>query len=277
MKAINHHFKSFFMLLLFSCASIYAQQDQQPYVSVTTMHWNLDLEDFSNDEWLAVEKEYHEKVTAKNEHILSASVLRHYLTDDSSEVVFVTVFGTWEAFELASKRTNELIEQGWPNEEERKAFFKKRGKYYANEHSDEIYRSIPGANRLEDEELPLFYYVKTSYFSFPEDGTNKEFSELLDQYNKAVTHQNQYYKAYYPQVHFYGQDRTEFVEVFLTETLASLEKGLSEQGVLFRAHWADESEREAFTAKFDKYFTGKHNDRIYSSVPELYKPMPAEE
>lgn len=223
------------------------------------------------EEWRDGATEYHEKVVMKNEHIISATTLLHRFTMDNSEVLFVTVHSSWNGIEAASKRTNELIMEAWPDEAERKAFFKNQGKFFANEHSDEIYQTVPGAIQLEETDIPLVYYVRTRYFSFPEDGTNEEFMSLLNEYNEAVTEQNEFYKGYYPQVHFYGADRTEFVEVLLTETLADLEKGLSKNGELFRAHWTDEATQDEFNDKFNNYFTGVHSDRIYSSVPELYK------
>lgn len=273
MKSTNQLYRGVTILFLLISTLVFSQEEPQLYVEVTTMHWNMDLEDFSAEEWKDVEVEFHEKVTMKNEHILSTTTLRHHFTTDNSEVIFVTVYSSWGAIEDAAKRNDELIEAAWPDEAERKAFFKKQSSYYANEHSDEIYRSIPGAKDLEPTDLPLIYYVRTSYLAFPEDGTNEEFLALRKEYNEAVTHNNEFYLGYYPQAHFYGADRTELVEVFLTETLAGLERGIDKQGQLFRAHWADEDKREEYNDKIGKYFTGVHSDRIYSSVPELYKSM----
>jgi len=236
----------------------------------------MDLEDFSMDEWKAVEVEYHEKVTMKNEHILSATTLLHYFTSDNSEVVFITVYPSWTAIEDATKRNEELEKEAWPDEAVRKAFFKNQRKYYANKHSDEIYKTIPGAKVLEETDLPLIYYVRTSYFAYPEDGNgaiDEDFTNLLNEYNEAVTHKNDYYKGYYPQVHFYGADRTEFVEVFVTETLAELERGISNQGKLFRTHWEGDDRQKEYSTIMKKYLTGIHGDRIYSSVPELNKSI----
>ena len=43
-----------------------AAQERPMYLTVTTIHWNPDYENFSMDEWKAIEKEYFEKVTMKN-------------------------------------------------------------------------------------------------------------------------------------------------------------------------------------------------------------------
>lgn len=273
MKTLNRLFKGVSILLFLFSTSIFSQDYEPLYVSVTTSHWNMNLEDFSMEEWKNGATEYHNKVVMKNEHILSASTLLHRFTMDNTEVISVTVYGSWDAIEDATKRNNELIEAAWPDEKARKTFFKNQGKFFTNNHSDEIYQTIPGAKNLVETDLPMLYYVRTRHFAFPENGTNEEFMSLLNEYNTSVTHKNEFYKAYFPQAHFYGSDRTEFVEVILTGTLADLERGLVRQGEIFRSHWPDEKARNEFNKKFDKYFSGIHSDRIYSSVPELYKPI----
>ncbi len=281
MQTTNHFFKRITLLLFLISASIFSQEEAQLYVNVTTMYWNMELEDFSMDEWKSVELEYHEKVTMKNEQILSTTVLQHHFTANSSEVLFVTVYPTWSAMEEATKRNTELEAAAWPDEEARKAFLLKQAKFYNNKHSDEIYRTIPGAKILEETDLPLLYYVRTSYFTYPEDSAgaiSDEFMNLLNEFNEVVTHKNQHYMGYFPQVHFYGADRTEFVEVFVAETLAEIEKGIAMQGKLRRLHWNGEERMAAYNKVMDKYLTGIHSDRIFSSVPELNKSMnPSEE
>ena len=274
MKTIKQIIRGLLILVFLLPTTIFSQTQDQLFVKVKTMHWNMNLDDFSMQDWKAVELEYFNKVTMQNEYILSTTVLQHHFTGDSSEVLFITVFSSWNNIDLATQRTNELVEKAWPNEEDRKAFLKKQAKFYANEHSDEIYKSIPGAIRLEETDLPLLYYVRTSYYSFPEEGTKEEFQSLLNEYNEVVTNNNEFYKGYYPQMHFYGSDRTEFLEVFCAETLAGLEKGIAKQGELFRAHWSDQNAQDEYNDKYGKYLTGIHSDRIFSSVPDLYKPLP---
>lgn len=273
---VNHHLlKGITLLLFLISSSIFSQEQPTYYVEVITKHWNMELEGFSMDEWKQTEMEYHEKVTMNNEYILSTTVLQHHFTGDSSEILFITVYPSWMAMEKATQRNEELEKQVWSEEGQRRAFLKKQAKFYSNKHSDEIYRTIPGAKTLEELDLPLIYYVRTSYFSYPDEdkAINEEFLTVLNEYNEVVTHKNEHYKAYYPQVHFYGADRTEFVEVFAAETLAELEKGIAMQGNLFRKHWDTDEKQAAYNKVMDKYLTGTHGDRIYSSVPELHKPI----
>jgi hypothetical protein len=274
MKILKRIIKGLLILVLLLPTSIFSQNQEKVFVKVKTMHWNMNLADFSMQDWKALELDYFNKITIKNEHILSATVLQHHFTGDSSEILFITVFSSWNDIDLATQRTEELMEATWPNEDDRKAFLKKQAKFYAKAHSDEIYKSIPGTNRIEHTDLPLLYYVRTSYYTFPEDGSKEEFQSLLNEYNEVVTNNNEFYKGYYPQMHYYGSDRTEFLEVFCAETLAGLEKGIAKQGELFRDHWADEKAQDDYNDKYSRYLTGIHSDRIFSSVPDLYKPMP---
>jgi len=272
MKIIKRIIKGLLILVILLPTSIFSQTQEQPFIKVKTMHWNMNLDDFSMQNWKALELEYFNKITKQNEYILSATVLQHHFTGDSSEILFITVFNSWNDIDLATKRTEELMKIAWPNENDRNAFLKKQAQFYAKAHSDEIYKSIPGTKQIEHTDLPLLYYVRTSYYTFPEDGTKEEFQSLLNQYNDVVTNNNEYYKGYYPQMHYYGSDRTEFLEVFCAETLAGLEKGIAKQGELFRDHWADQKAQDDYNNKYGKYLTGIHNDRIFSSVPDLYKP-----
>lgn len=264
-------------VLLCLISSFAFTQENEVYISVMTMYWNMDKEDFSMIDWRTVESEFHEKVTMKNEYVLSTTTLVHHFTNRSDEVLYVKVYPNWQAINDATKREEELIVQAWPNKTERDVFLSQRSSFYAKEHSDEIYYSIPGSKALEDIHSPSIYYVRTSHMAFPEDGTNEEFNNLLDQYNQEVTFQNEFYKGYYSMKHHSGSDRSEFIEVFVAETLANLEKGIAKQGELFRLHWDTQEKSDDFNNKFDKYYTGVHSDRIYSSVPELYKQMSVEE
>ena len=46
--------------------SLNAQEEKTNFVTATTLHWNMNLENFSMDEWKATEKEYFDKVIKKN-------------------------------------------------------------------------------------------------------------------------------------------------------------------------------------------------------------------
>lgn len=262
---------AFIIMLLLGNLSI-AQEAKPYFVTATKMHWNMNMENFSMDEWKAVEKEYLDKVVKKNPFIKGQMFLMHYFTADNTELILVTRYDSWNDIEKAAEKTDELIKAAWPNEKDRKAFFTKKSKYYSNEHSDEIYSTLPGAKLPKASfDKDMIYYVRVSHFAFPEDGTAKEFDELSKQFYDAVISKNDLIKAYYPNEHAWGSDKTQFTEVFVVESLADLESALKKNGELYNANWNDAAKRKAYNDKMNKYTTGVHGDFIYRSVHELTK------
>ena len=275
MKTTNQFFALIMTgLLMFSTIS-FAQNDapQQPqYITVTTMYWNMDYDNFNMDEWKAVEKEFLDKVTKKNELILGASFYLHRYTADNTELIYVQSFANWEAIDKAGERNAELINEAWPNEDDRKAFFERRSAYYSDEHSDEIYATLPGAKLMTQAPTEdMVCYVRKSHLAFPKDGSGKEFNELRKEIVDNVINKNEYIKAYYPNVHAWGSDRTEFIEAFFTTSLADIEKMQERSNELIQAYWTNEEAQKAFGEKNAKYYKGTHGDYIYTFVAGLSK------
>lgn len=277
MKTTNRFFTLLIVtLLLFSFKPVSAQDEDSPqrpaYITATTFHWNMDYKDFDMDTWKAVEKEYLDKVVKKNEYIMGYSVYLHYFTPDNSELVFVNVYGSWDDIDKAGDRNGELIREGWPDEAARREFFQKRNAYYADTHSDEIYAPMSGAKPFaEAPTKDVICYVRTSHFAFPSDGSGKEFTELRDSYIKNVIDKNEYIKAYYPNAHAWGSDRTQYVEAFYVDSLCDLDKMFDRNNELVKEAWPDEAARKEMGEKSSKYFTGVHGDAIYTYVHELSK------
>jgi hypothetical protein len=276
MITTNRFFIAVFSMLLFFSTTTFAQDDAEPkeaqYYTVTTMHWNMDYDDFDMDTWKAIEKEYLEKVTMKSEYIMGSSYYLHRLSPDNSEILAVGVYASWDDIDKAATRNGELAREAWPDADARSAYFKKKNAYYSNEHSDEIYSVMSGTKVFaEAPTKDMILYMRTNHFAFPEDGSNDEFKELRDEYLENVIHKNEYIKAYYPYAHAYGADRTEYGEAFFFDSMDDMDKMFDRNGELFKEHWTTEEARDAFGDKSSKYYTGVHGDRVYSSVFGLSK------
>ena len=247
-------------------------QERPKFLTITTIHWNQDYENFSMDDWKALEKEYFDKVTMKNEYIVSATVLNHYFTADNTEIKIVTGYSSWENIEKAGMRSDELAKEAWPDEKAREEFFKKQSAYYTNMHSDEIYSTIEGAKMMAEKPTkPMVYYIRVSHRSFPEDGKPEEFQALRKEYKENVIDKNQYIKGYYPSVHAWGSDSRDFIEAMAVESLTDLQLSMEENQKLVKAHWPDEKKSDEFFEKMERYMTGFHADYIFRHVPELTK------
>lgn len=251
--------------------AIAQEQNDQPYepvyITMTTTHWT-DNPDADFSDWLETEKEYFDKVTSKNDLILSSGVYTHYFTPDNSEVVLVNVYKTWADIEKANEINQELIEKGWPNEDARAAFFEKQASYYAPDHNDEIYQSmnymIPETG---DTSKSRIFYVRSSDLAMNGEGSPEKFRE----YYEKVTKKSKKLKGYYTHRHLWGSNSREMSEVFVFDSLGEIEEFFDEEGKIAESVWKDEGERTAFMEEMGKIFTGKHADYVYRNVPELMK------
>ncbi|MFG6687263.1 hypothetical protein ACGK9U_11810 [Mariniflexile sp. HNIBRBA6329] len=276
MKTTNQLFSVIALVLfLFSTATVLAQDDapkRPEFITVTTNHWNMDKEDFKMSEWKAAEKEYLEKVTMKNQYIMGASVYLHNMTPDNTEFLTVQTFASWEDIGKFGKRNTELEKEAWPDETKRKAFLKNLKSYYANKHSDEIYTPISGVKFMTEKPTKdMVLYIKKSHFAFPEDGTMEEFNKLSMEGNAAIVQKNEFIKAYYPNVHAWGSDKTEFIEAFFIDSLSDLDKMFDRNDQLMKAAFPDTAANKTKGEAWRKYFTGVHGDYLYTFIHDLSK------
>jgi len=272
MKTLNTLLRGTAVLFILTVFSGFAQDTtstefEPVYITITTAHWNPDP-DVNFDDWKATEKDYFDKVTMKNNLILSSGYYTHYFTPDNSEIVLVNVYKNWEDIEAADEKSNELAKAAWPNEAARKAFFDKQAKYYSPQHSDEIYISLPLTfdARVESEE-PRVVYVRYNEMSLNGEGN----PSLMKEYFEKVTKKLSSLKAYYTHRHLWGSDSRQMAEAYFYDNLADIEKTFDEIEKLEKEAWPDEAKRKEFMAQRDKMFTGKHSDYIYRTVPGLMK------
>lgn len=246
--------------------NVSAQDEPKPvYITVTTMYRNLAAD---RTDWRKTEQEFYDKVTSKNELIIGSEILNHYFTANSSEVLFVSVYKTWEDIEKSGDISDELIKKAWPDEKARKAFFDKQRSYYITKHSDEIYTSQPmvGEKQLKtDSKEPMIVYLRKSQLSMNGQGKG------MKEFNEKVTFKNPYVKAYYPHRHAWGSDSREFNEAIFFDSFADIEKAFDKDDELIKAAWPKETDRKAFFDEMDKAFTGLHGDYIYRNEPTMSK------
>ncbi len=246
-----------------------AQNDPQ-FLVVSRNHFNPSS-NFNFDEWKAHEKEYFDKVTAKNDLIMRTNVLVHYYTEDNSEILFVTAFRSWEDIEKANAKDDELTKAAWPDSVKRRAFFDKQRSFYTSKHSDEIRSIVPNTKAFPADTAVHIYYIRTSHRAFPADAKPGEYQQLMNEYDQNVTLKNSLIKGYYPSRHLWGADSREFIEAYVYSSLADLEKTGAATEALVKAHWPDETKRKDFFKKLDKYFENWHGDALYRNVPALRK------
>ena len=272
MKTINRFFIVMAVMLLLCSTSTIAQEQTGPaYVTVTTMHWNMDKEDFKMDEWKAVEKEYLDKITMKNDNVMGANFFLHKMTPDNTELLYVQTYPSWDAIGKAAIKNDELIKAAWPDVKARDAFFKKRASYYSDNHSDEIYTTMPNAKLMATAPTKdMICYMRKGHFKFGE-GSDEEFDAQDKEFFDNVTNKNEFIKAYYPVAHAWGSDRTEFIEAIFLDSMDDLDKMFARDNELVEAHWNDEASRKKMQEMGEKYFDGRHGDYVYTYIADLNK------
>jgi hypothetical protein len=272
MKTTNRILFAIAIMLLCFNTSI-AQEEQAPpqYYTVTTLHWDMDYD--GDDDWMAIEKEYLEKVTMKNEYVMASSYWGHRWTADNSEFLSVIAYADWAAIDKATKRNAELEKEAWPDKAEREAFLNKQAAFTTAHHADEIYAVLPGTKHNPEAvgENRILYY-QTKHFAFPEDGTDEEFDKLHSEYVTNIINKNETIVGYYPHAHAWGSDKREFKEAYVLNSMDDLEKMGIRNGELIAEYWKDKDDAmKAFFKAWNKYTTGFHGDAIYSEMPELTK------
>jgi hypothetical protein len=267
MRTFKKELCGLLVLFVLGSTSFFGQEKpkeefQSVFLTATTVHRSTDPNvDFTD--WLKTEKEYFDKVTSKNDLLIGSGYYSHYFTPDNSEMILVSVYKTWEDIDKANEVTNKLIEEGWPDETARKAFFDKQNSYYSPSHSDEIYQTMPFTIPVKtDSKKPLIYYVKRNSMGLGGSG--------FKEYFENVTQKNKYIKGYYTHRHLYGANSRDAMEVFVFDKLGDIERSFDENTRLEKEHWADEAKAKEFFEGYSKMFT-KHGDYVYHNVPELQK------
>jgi len=116
-------------------------QDEGHYYTLTT--WKISIpEDGSNAEFNELMQEWYDKVVSKNDKIISERVLRHQSGSDMRDWVFISEYASWNDIEAANDVQSKLVDEGWPNKDDRKKFFDTFWKYVIT-HSDEILQEQP--------------------------------------------------------------------------------------------------------------------------------------
>ena len=149
MKNIKHILLSGMVVaitLLANTENVQAQAPANHVYHVNTQYASAGLDSVGRAERNALLKEYHDKVTMKNELILHVWTMGHFFTEDSREFVQIYEYASWGDITKAFDRDTELEKQAWPDAKQRDAFMKKMGSYFTH-HKDAIYNGMPSLNK----------------------------------------------------------------------------------------------------------------------------------
>lgn len=261
-----------FLLLTFLCISPLIGQEtteeEKPlYVTVTTLHG---ADGFDFEEWKQVEKEYFDKVTSKIDLIRSHEVLMSYFAPQFGEIKVINVINSWEDIMTINEIRVTLIEEAWPDEEERNAFFEKQNSFYKSKHSDEIYLTSDYSKNLVKEvgqNRPFTFMIKNNTLSDTED---EDSYENYKKYVENVIFKNSKILGYYPFSHFWGDDSREFVEMFVLDSFSDVEMSQYESNALISKIVPVEEDRVKFLNSLFSAIDSQQTT-FYRNIPSLSK------
>ena len=110
------------------------------------------------------------------------------------------------------------------------------------------------------------FVVTTFERAFPTNGSQRELDSLTALYSENCFAKNEYIVSYKVVRHFWGHDNRDFLQMIEVKTWEDIEKANDKTNELFMSAWTTSADRKKFNDAYNKYFTGKHSDEIYSEV-----------
>jgi hypothetical protein len=123
-------------------STVNAQESSNHVYHVNTWYMVTGMDSAARAERNAILKEYHQKVTMKNELIIHSTTMTHMFSEDSREFVTINEFANWNDIVKAGDRDDELTMKAWPDAKQRTEFFKKMNSYFTY-HKDAVYSGLP--------------------------------------------------------------------------------------------------------------------------------------
>ncbi len=102
--------------------------------------------------------------------------------------------------------------------------------------------------------------------AFPDDGTGRELDSLAQVMMDNSYKNNPYVISYGVVRHFWGHNSRDFIQMITVKSFEDINKAEQAGNDEFMKAMPNKADRQAFSKAFNKYFTGKHSDEIYSEV-----------
>jgi hypothetical protein len=128
-----------------------------------------------------------------------------------------------------------------------------------------VFASFSTSLMAQDNQGNIFV-VTTFERAFPKDGSNRELDSLSAIYSEKCFAKNDYIVSYKVIRHFWGHNNTDFIQMMEVKSWGDIEKANDKINELFMSAWTTSADRKKFNDAYNKFFTGKHSDEIYSEV-----------
>jgi ABC-type sulfate transport system substrate-binding protein len=135
-------------LVIFSSDLIYSQQTQANGNIFHVATFKVEMpEGGSWAEFDSLSALLTNNVTKKDNKIVSQRILRHLWGNSSRDLVVITEYRNIDDLVHENKDGDALFAAHWKSDAERQAFNKSFNKYFAGEHSDEIYQEMKSGRK----------------------------------------------------------------------------------------------------------------------------------
>ncbi len=271
--------RSFFSVLLIITflyiPNLFAQQQKEDfkpmYITITKLYSTVEDVDF--EDWKRTEQEFFDKITNKIDLIVGHEILVNYDKKDWNEVILINTYKSWNDIEKARELRKELIKKAWPNKEARYTFFEKQNKHFDFYYSNQIFKSTRLAKNLKKDGLkkqkdPLLYYIIENKLA------DYEYDDSLEAYEKYinnVTYKNPLVKAYLTYKHYVGPDSRDFIQAYVVDSYADLQKSLDKDRELLEKFIPNKKERNDFIDTYNEGILNISGIKIYSNIPSMSK------
>jgi len=209
------------------------------------------------------------KMNQLDKELVSLMVLGHRWSGSAGEIVQVAEWKSIADADESTRNTGDMRRKAWPNEEKRKAFFEKYGKYWKSKHTDlavdqMVTSRIKRNNKRTTENTVVTvmeYYLKR--ISEVEGGSFEEREALFDEYfNKVIMKNNKILSR--RELHHYWSgtlhgDKRAFKVITEYASLEDADNNSINAEAINKA-WPDEDDRKAFFKKRNKYLAWGHRD-----------------
>lgn len=119
----------------------------------------------------------------------------------------------------------------------------------------------------QEEPKPVYITITTMYRNLEADG--KDWRKTEQEYYDKVTSKNDLIIGSEILTHYFTANSAEILHVLVYKTWEDIEKSESITDDLVKKAWPDEAARKAFFDKQRSYYTTKHSDEIYTSLPMI--------
>ena len=237
-------------------------------VVIYDLKYLSEVEEGSAEERKELFETYYKKMNDVSDRMISNLVLGHYMGGSSNQVKQVSEWKSVADADAWVTSRAERRKKMFPKEDERKAFFEKYSKYWVGNHDDVAVRELVASRvkrnkkKADENTIVTIQTRNLQPMSEVEDGSTKEWEEIMDQYFKKAIMKNDKVLSYRELRHYWsgsaGGGEYYYVQVWEFKSL----EDMNSQGwaKVHEKAWPNEKEREEFFEKAGKYFSPGHTD-----------------